>query len=118
MKKGGGILVIVAGSLSVFMGFITLVVGGIGGALEAEGAETVVNLGWGGVFLSFVIIVLGIATISAKSIIPPLLVLVFSIVTAIAGGSLVAIFMVLSFLGGILGVIGSRQENKERAPIN
>lgn len=113
MKKGGGILVIVAGSISVIMGFITLFIGGIGGALGAEGAETVVGLGWGGVFLSFLIICLGVAAMFGKTVFTPLLVILFSVITAISGGALVAIFMVLSLLGGLLAFLGVRQERKE-----
>ena len=53
MRKGGGIIAVVAGSIGVIAAFMTLLFGGIGSALEAEGANTVIGLGWGGVASSF-----------------------------------------------------------------
>ena len=104
MKKSGGIIAIVAGAFGVIAAVITLFVGGISGALEVEDASTVVGLGWAGLFLSFVTIILGAAVISAKKRSAAILLIICSVVTAIAGGTLVAIIMVLAFLGGLLAL--------------
>lgn len=104
MKKSGGIIAIVAGAFSVIAAVVTLFVGGIGGALEAEGADTVIGLGWLGLFLSFLVIILGAATINAKKRLAPILLLVCAVITAIAGGTLVAIIMVLAILGALLAL--------------
>ncbi len=110
MKVGGGVVVIVASLLSIIAAFVTLGVGGAGAAFGGEGGETVIGLGWAGLFLSFVIMVMGAASIGAKSKIPPIAVIILSLVTVIAGGTLVAVFMVLSILGGILALVGVNQE--------
>lgn len=105
MKKAGGIIGVVAGTVGVLAGFITLFVGGVGSAFEAEGASTVVGLGWAGVFCSFLVIGLGVATITANGKLSAWLLVAVSIVTAIVGGTIVAIFMVLALLGGILALL-------------
>ena len=53
MKKAGGIVVLVAGIFGVLAAMFTLFTGGLATAFEAEGAGTVVGLGWGGVAFSF-----------------------------------------------------------------
>lgn len=105
MKKAGGIIGVVAGTLGVIAAFITLFMGGVGAALEAEGASTVVGLGWAGVFCSFLVIGLGAATIAAKGKLSAWLLVVVSLVTAVVGGLIVAIFMALALLGGILALL-------------
>jgi hypothetical protein len=65
MKKAGGIISLVAGIFGVIAAVFTLFVGGVGGALEAEGAGTVVGLGWGGIAFSFLTIVLGAVAMAA-----------------------------------------------------
>ena len=59
MQKAGGIIGLVAGIFGFIAAVVTLFVGGIGGALEAEGASTVIGLGWGGVVFSFLCVVFG-----------------------------------------------------------
>jgi len=114
MQKAGGIIAIIAGIFGVISAFATLMIGGIGGAFEAEGAETVVGLGWGGVFFSFLVIILGAMAIGSNSKKIGVFLIIASILGAILGGTLVAIFMVLSFAGGILATVGikKRQENQ------
>ena len=104
MRKAGGIIGLIAGLCGVIAAFVTLFVGGIGGALEAEGAETVVFLGWGGVFFSFCTIVFGAIAIGGKSRIPGVLLIISAIAGAVLGGTLVAIFMALAGIGGIVTV--------------
>ena len=105
MKKAGGIIGVIAGTLGVIAAFITLFVGGVGSALETEGASTVVGLGWAGVFCSFLVIGLGAATIAAKGKLSAWLLVVVSLITAVVGGTIVAIFMALALLGGILALL-------------
>ena len=109
MRKAGGIVALIAGIFAVIAAGITLFAGGVGGALEAEGADTVIFLGWGGVVFSFLTIVLGAVTIGAKGRIPGVLLIVCAVVGAILGGTLVAIFMGLAAIGGILAVIPARE---------
>ena len=109
MRKAGGIVALVAGVFAVGAAFITLFVGGVGGALEAEGADTVIGLGWGGVVSAFLIIALGAVSIGAKGSVPGILLIVCALAGAILGGTLVAIFMGLAALGGVLAVIPARE---------
>ena len=105
MKKAGGIITIIAGIFAVFAAGFTLFVGGVGSAFNAEDSGTVVGLGWGGVAFSFLTIVLGAVAMGAKSKIPGVLVIVCAIGGAILGGTIVAVFMALAFIGGILVVV-------------
>ena len=59
MRKAGGIIALIAGIFAVFAAGFTLFTGGLGAAFEAEGADTIVLLGWGGVVFAFLTIVLG-----------------------------------------------------------
>lgn len=109
MKKAGGIVALIAGVFGVGAALITLLIGGIGSAAGGEGASTVVGLGWGGVAFSFAVIVFGAIAIGAKSRVPGVLLIVCALAGAVLGGTLVAIFMVLALIGGILAVVGTKK---------
>jgi len=53
--------------------------------------------------------------LGVKSKIPGILLIINSISGAILGGTIVAIFMVLAFVGGILVVIGARRTKTPQA---
>jgi len=55
MIKAGGIIALIAGIFGV--------IGGVGSALDGEGAETVIGLGWGGVLFSFLVIIFGVVSL-------------------------------------------------------
>ena len=111
MKKLGGIIALVAGIFGILAAGITLFVGGIGGAAGAHDAGTVVGLGWGGVFFSFLTIVFSAVCMGgASSKTPGILLIICSILGAIFGGTLVAIFMVLALMGGILTLLGVKNQ--------
>lgn len=107
MEKAGGIIGIIAGVFGVCAALVTLLFGGIGAAFNANGAQTVVGLGWGGVGFSFLAIVCG-AVVFARPRGAGIALVIVSILGAILGGTLVAIFMVLALLGGVLAIIGSK----------
>lgn len=108
MQKAGGIIALVAGIFGVFAAIFTLAIGGIGAGLEAEGASTVVGLGWGGVAFSFLTIILGAVAMGAKGRLPGILLMICAVAGAILGGTIVAVFMVLAFIGGVLAVFKKR----------
>jgi hypothetical protein len=112
MRKAGGIVALIAGIFAILASGATLLFGGLGAAFEAEGANTVMGLGWGGLAFSFLTIVFGAIAIGSNSRVPGILLIICSILGAILGGTLVAIFMVLAFLGGILATFGSRQKKE------
>ncbi|MGB4326326.1 MAG: hypothetical protein WBJ74_02820 [Bacillota bacterium] len=110
MRKAGGIVSLVGSILAVFAAVGTLFIGGCGSALEAEGASTIIGLGWIGLILSIVLIVFSVMIISGPSTSKAIWIIVLSIVAALFGGTLVAICMILSIVGGVLAYIGSKQE--------
>jgi len=108
MKKAGGIIALIAGIFGVVAALVTLMVGGAGSALEAKDAQLVVNLGWGGIAFSFLTIVLGAICMNATTRWPGVLLILCAVAGAVLGGTLVAIFMVLALVGGILALFGKR----------
>ena len=108
MKKAGGIVALIAGIFGVIAAVLTLFTGGIASAVEAEGAETVVLLGWGGVVFSFLTIVLGAVAIGAKGRLVGVLLILCAIAGAVLGGTIVAICMALALIGGLLVLFDKR----------
>lgn len=106
MRKAGGLIALIAGVFAVIAAIVTLFVGGIGGALDAEGADTVIGLGWGGLGFAFLTIILGAVGMNSRSRIPGILLIVSSLAGAILGGTIVAIFMGLAAVAGLVSVIG------------
>ncbi len=110
MSKAGGIIALIAGILGTIAAIATLLMGGLGAAFEAKGASSVVWLGWGGIFFSFLIIILGAVAIGAKSRIVGILLIASSILGGILGGTFVAVFMAMALVGGILATIGTKKK--------
>lgn len=111
MHKASGILGIVGGVFGFLAAILTLFLGGLGSAFEADGAGTVVGLGWGGVVFSFLCIIFGALIFSGGRTIAALLI-VSAILGGILGGTFVAVCMALPFIGGVLGLF-STQNKKE-----
>lgn len=116
MQKAGGIVAIIAGVFAVMAALTTLMLGGLGAAFEAEGFSTIVGLGWGGLAFAFGTIVLGAVSLSAKTKTPGVLLIVSSLLGAILGGTLVALFMALAMIGGVLATVGVKKRAVESAP--
>lgn len=109
MRKAGGIIGIIAGIFGVIAAIATLLIGGIGAAVEAQEANLVVSLGWGGVIFSFLTIIFGAIVTGAQSRWPGVLLSVSAIMGAVLGGTFVAVFMVLGFVGGLLAIFGQKK---------
>ncbi len=108
MRKAGGIIALIAGIFGVIAAFATLMLGGVASTVNAKDAQTVVMLGWGGVGFSFLTIVLGAICMNAASRWPGALLIVCALAGAVLGGTLVAIFMGLALIGGVLALFGKR----------
>lgn len=108
MQKAGGIIGLVAGIFGVLAAFITLLAGGMAHVAQADKADTVIYLGWGGVAFSFLTIVLGAVAIGSRGRKVGSFLMLTAVAGAILGGTFVAIFMVLAFIGGLLAIIGAR----------
>ena len=116
MQKAGGIVALIAGIFGVLAAIVTLAVGGIGAAVDANDAQMVVGLGWGGIVFSFLTIVLGAISMGATSKKPGIFLIICSIAGAILGGTLVAVCMVLALIGGILATIGAKKPTPVSVP--
>ena len=109
MRKAGGIIGLIAGIFGFLAAVATLLLGGVGSAVNAHNANTVINLGWGGVLFSFLAIVLGAVAMGAKGRIPGILLMICAVLGAILGGTLVAVCMALALVGGLLATLGGKQ---------
>ena len=67
-------------------------------------------MGWGGVAFSFLTIILGAVAMGAKGRVPGVLIVVCAVAGAIMGGTLVAIFMALAGIGGLLAAIAAPEK--------
>lgn len=59
---------------------------------------------------SFLAIVLGAVALGVKGRTPGVLLMIPAVLGAILGGTLVAVFMVLALVGGILATVGGRRQ--------
>ena len=115
MKKAGAITAIIAGIFGVLAAVFTLFFGGLAGAFEAEGADTVIGLGWGGIVFSFLTIILGAIALGVEKKLIGVLIATCSIAGAILGGTIVAVCMVLSLIGGALILFAPKNQNAREA---
>ena len=113
MKTAGGIVALIAGIFCIFSAGATLIIGGVGSAVNVSSANTVIGLGWGGVIFSFTTIVFAAIALGLRSRVPGILLVLNSIAGAILGGTLVAIFMALALIGGVLVIFGG---GKKKVP--
>ncbi|NHB76130.1 hypothetical protein [Rhodobacter calidifons] len=116
MKKAGGIIALIAGIFGTIAAGVTLFIGGIGSAMKADGGDTVIALGWGGVAFSFLAIILGAVAMGARGRLPGALLIVTAVLGAILGGTLVAVFMALALVGGVLALFGNQNAQIRPGP--
>ncbi|WP_343081603.1 hypothetical protein [Ostreiculturibacter nitratireducens] len=110
MQRTGGILAIIAGVFGLLAAIVTVGMSNPGGALEAEGARVVIGIGRAGALFSSLCIILGAIVVRAKGRVPAFLLMFAAIGGAVFGGTLVAVPMLLAFVGGILGLFISREK--------
>ncbi len=110
MVKAGGIIGIIAGVMGIIAAFITLFFGGVASFFggSSAGGETVVWLGWGGILFSFLVVIFA-ALSFAKPKVSGIALILSSVGGIFLGGTIVAIFMGLSLISGILVAIGGRK---------
>lgn len=108
MRKAGGIIGIIAGIFALLAAFVTLFIGGLGAAFQAQGAIAIVGLGWGGVFFAFMTIVFGAICLATTARIYGIVLMLCALAGAVLGGTLVAVFMILALMGGILASLSPK----------
>ncbi|AJG73609.1 DUF4064 domain-containing protein (plasmid) [Bacillus thuringiensis] len=97
------VLGLIGGIFGIICAFIALLIGGMGAAFEAEGANTIIGLGWGAVGLSILGIV-GSVMVRSKAKAGGIMMTV----AAIGGFICISIFFllpgVLLLIGGLMGI--------------
>ncbi|AWC32746.1 membrane protein [Bacillus cytotoxicus] len=97
------VLGLIGGIFGILCVFIALFIGGLGSALEADGADSIIGLGWGAVGLSILGIV-GSVMVKSKAKVGGIM------MTIAAIGGLICISMfyilpcVLLLIGGLMGI--------------
>jgi hypothetical protein len=112
MRTGALVLGLIGGIFGLISAVIALFVGGIGGAVEAEGAGTVVGLGWSALFFSL----LGLVG-AALSLAKPVLAAVIMGVAAIAIAISISLFAVIAtpmlLVAALLAFLGRNTRQEE-----
>ncbi|VXC71432.1 conserved membrane hypothetical protein [Bacillus mycoides] len=97
------VLGLIGGIFGIICAFIALLIGGMGAAFEAEGANTIIGLGWGAVGLSILGIV-GSVMVRSKAKVGGIMMTI----AAIGGFICISIFFllpgVLLLIGGLMGI--------------
>ncbi|MGM7432606.1 DUF4064 domain-containing protein [Bacillus pacificus] len=97
------VLGLIGGIFGIICAFIALLIGGMGAAFEAEGANTIIGLGWGAVGLSILGIV-GSVMVRSKAKAGGIMMTI----AAIGGFICISIFFllpgVLLLIGGLMGI--------------
>jgi hypothetical protein len=114
MKKAGALLALIAGIFGTIAAVVTLFFGGLADAFETDNATTVIGLGWGGILFSFIVLVLGALSFSTQNKILGILLILSSLGGMILGGTLVAVCLVLSLIGGILVLLGGKKDESSQ----
>lgn len=107
MQKAGMILGIIGGIIGLFSAAGVMFFGGLGAAIETEGATGVIGLGWGA-FFSSIVGIIGGALASSKTKAAAILCLIAGIsgIIFVSAGYIVA--GPLLIIAGILLLIASR----------
>ncbi|EEK52352.1 DUF4064 domain-containing protein [Bacillus cereus ATCC 10876] len=97
------VLGLIGGIFGIICAFIALLIGGMGAAFEADGANTVIGLGWGAVALSILGIV-GSVMVRSKAKVGGIMMTVAAIGGFICISIIYLLPGVLLLIGGLMGI--------------
>ncbi|KAB2460748.1 DUF4064 domain-containing protein [Bacillus sp. CH126_4D] len=97
------VLGLIGGIFGILCAFIALFIGGLGSALEADGANTVIGLGWGAVALS-VLGIVGSVMVRSKAKVGGIMMTVAAIGGFICISAIYLLPGVLLLIGGLMGI--------------
>ncbi|MFB7121708.1 DUF4064 domain-containing protein [Bacillus tropicus] len=97
------VLGLIGGIFGILCAFIALFIGGLGSALEADGANTVIGLGWGAVGLSILGIV-GSVMVRSKAKAGGIMMTVAAIGGFVCISLIYLLPGVLLLIGGLMGI--------------
>jgi hypothetical protein len=115
MYKAGAIIGIVAGVFGLITAMTTLLFGGLATVFPIENDRAAIVVAWGGVFFSFMVIVLAGAAFSRPRG-AGIGLIICSMVGALLGNIIVVSCMALASIGGLLCLAGSRGAAQAHAP--
>ncbi|GAW28947.1 DUF4064 domain-containing protein [Carboxydocella sp. ULO1] len=110
------ILGLLGGILGLIASFIALFIGGVGSAFNAQGAGTVVSLGWSAALLSILAIV-GSVMVKSKPKTAGIMFLIASIGGVISISAFYIIPGILIFIAGIMALV-RKDKNKQEINVN
>lgn len=97
------VLGLIGGIFGIICAFVALLIGGMGAAFEADGANTVIGLGWGAVALSILGIV-GSVMVRSKAKVGGIMMTVAAIGGFICISLIYLLPGVLLLIGGLMGI--------------
>ena len=97
------VLGLIGGIFGIICPFVALLIGGMGAAFEADGANTVIGLGWGAVALSILGIV-GSVMVRSKEKVGGIMMTVAAIGGFICISIIYLLPGVLLLIGGLMGI--------------
>lgn len=97
------VLGLIGGIFGIICAFIALLIGGMGAAFEADGANTIIGLGWGAVGLSILGIV-GSVMVRSKAKVGGIMMTVAAIGGFICISIVYLLPGVLLLIGGLMGI--------------
>ncbi|WP_346817212.1 DUF4064 domain-containing protein [Bacillus paramobilis] len=97
------VLGLIGGIFGIICAFIALLIGGMGAAFEAEGANTIIGLGWGAVGLSILGIV-GSVMVRNKAKVGGIMMTIAAIGGFICISIVYLLPGVLLLIGGLMGI--------------
>ncbi|PEI98387.1 DUF4064 domain-containing protein [Bacillus toyonensis] len=97
------VLGLIGGIFGIICAFVALLIGGMGAAFEADGANTIIGLGWGAVGLSILGIV-GSVMVRGKAKVGGIMMTVAAIGGFICISLIYLLPGVLLLIGGLMGI--------------
>ncbi|HFJ9472414.1 DUF4064 domain-containing protein [Bacillus cereus group sp. MYBKT111-2] len=97
------VLGLIGGIFGIICAFVALLIGGMGAAFEADGANTVIGLGWGAVALS-VLGIVGSVMVRSKAKVGGIMMTVAAIGGFVCISIIYLLPGVLLLIGGLMGI--------------
>ncbi|MDA1657918.1 DUF4064 domain-containing protein [Bacillus cereus group sp. TH150LC] len=97
------VLGLIGGIFGIICAFIALMIGGMGAAFEADGANTIIGLGWGAVGLSTLGIV-GSVMVKSKAKVGGIMMTVAAVGGFICISAVYLLPGILLLIGGLMGI--------------
>ncbi|PGZ97119.1 hypothetical protein COE51_15155 [Bacillus pseudomycoides] len=97
------VLGLIGGIFGILCAFMALMIGGIGAAFEADGANSIIGLGWAAIALSILGIV-GSVMVKSKAKVGGIMMLVAAIGGIICISAFYILPGILLLIGGLMGV--------------